>query len=458
MTNLGSQDRTVSVTEAVNLANKALSSISLRVLGEVSQVSKYNVVTYITLKDANSVLKCKMWTRGKYGNIGYEDLDFQFKVGLQVDVIGKFGVYGKSGEMQFNIEDAQLAGEGKLRQQVAALAERLRAEGLMEPSRKRSIPDFPEKVGIVTSGAGAVIHEVLRKLRGARPIADVLFADASVGGERSASEIIEALNALEQTDADVILLVRGGGSFEDLMPFNDEKLVRKIASMHIPVVTGIGHEPDTTIADMVADLRASTPTDAAVRISVSSAEAESELGRLSASLGNSMRAALSQARGQLQVLEANRMLSNPMEMMRDEEAWLERQGISLASAMQGYLERVSNQLGHANTRLASSIPSKLARMQGEVEAKLARLTSLGHSLAMPFERSISSYAASLEALSPLAVLSRGYSILREPNGKVLRRAAQVEVGTMLEAQLSQGSLKCKVADVLDDVSVTEVAM
>ena len=259
MADSNSPSKALSVTEAANLAKRTLESVRIVVEGEVSQVTDkrgYSAV-YFSVKDENATLPCKMWR-----NI-YEPSGVTLRPGMLVQLAGKFTYYGKSGSFSFDVRHLELAGEGKLRAQVAQLAEKLRLEGLMEPARKRPLPLYPQRIGLVTSPRGAAVRDVLRTLRRRYPLAEVIVCGVPVEGKNAPAQMTQALRVAAEGGAEVVLLVRGGGSFEDLMPFNDEGLARAVAALPVPVVTGIGHEPDNSICDMVADFRASTPTAAA---------------------------------------------------------------------------------------------------------------------------------------------------------------------------------------------------
>ena len=231
------------VTEAIARMNGYLSGFPLVILGEVSEVNAkrgYSAV-YFTIKDQKSSLPCMMW------NTIYERTS-GLRVGMKIEVAGQFDIYAPKGRMSFKASSFKIAGEGNLRQKVDALARALRSEGLMDDARKRPVPRFPEKVCVVTSPRGDAVRDVLRTLRRRFPLATVSVAGVPVEGKTAAEGMVRALAACALEGCDVILLVRGGGSFEDLMPFNDEALARAVAASPVPVVTGIGHEPDTTIA------------------------------------------------------------------------------------------------------------------------------------------------------------------------------------------------------------------
>ena len=251
--------RALSVSEAMGFAKGALESRTLVVEGEVSEFNDkpgYKAA-YFTIADASSPMSCMMW-RNRYLASGVE-----LRVGEKVRVTGRFTVYVPKGRMQFEVFSLAPAGEGDLRQRVDRLARKLEAQGLMDPARKRPIPRFCQRVAVVTSPRGKAVHDVMRTLRRRNPLVELLVCGVAVEGADAPAHIIEGLRVAAQARPDAILLVRGGGSYEDLMPFNDEQLARAVAACPVPVVTGIGHEPDTTICDMVGDLRCSTPTAAA---------------------------------------------------------------------------------------------------------------------------------------------------------------------------------------------------
>ena len=227
----------LSVSQAMALAKNALESCTVTLVGEVSEVSVkpgYKAA-YFTVKDTAASMPCMMWMN----RFRSEGIDL--RVGQLVQLTGRFTVYAPKGRMNFDVFSLSAAGEGDLRQRVADLARRLSAEGLMEASRKRALPGMPRTIGLVTSPHGAAVHDVLRTLRRRWPLSNILLAGVMVEGVNAPAEIVEGLRVVVEAGAEVVLLVRGGGSFEDLMPFNDERLARTIARCPVPVVTGIGH-------------------------------------------------------------------------------------------------------------------------------------------------------------------------------------------------------------------------
>lgn len=302
--------------------------------------------------------------------------------------------------MNFDVDSITLAGEGQLRMQVALLAKKLEAEGLTDASKKQEIPYMPKKIGLVTSPRGAVVHDVLRTLRRRMPIANVVFAGCAVEGKDAPEHMINALDTLDQHGVDVIILCRGGGSFEDLMPFNDENLARKISSMSTPIVTGIGHEPDTTIADLVSDLRASTPTAAAESVSVNLTDLISQYTLNIESIKNSII-----RRVQLTAEKLDQIASRPI----------------FADA----------------TLLFSSEYQTLDYNQEKIQRLLSELPK-------KYENQISLASAKLHDKSPLIILSRGYSAAKNSQGKIVKSINQVSTGEKLEVRVSDGLINTNV--------------
>lgn len=293
----------LSVSQAVEIAAGALDAIpQLTVLGEVTGFRGPNARSghcYFQIKDDSAAVDCIIWKGA------YLKRTFDLRDGMQVSFKGSFNLYKATGRMSFVARSFSLAGEGLLRQQVAQLAEKLRREGLMDESRKRRIPVFCSRAAVVTSLSGAVIDDVKRTLRRRNPLVELVCVGAKVQGEGAPAELIDGLRrAASITPApDCILLVRGGGSFEDLMTFNDEELARAVAACPVPVVTGIGHEPDTSICDMVSDRRASTPTAAAESVAPAMTELADVLEARHQRLGAAMASMIGSAQVDLEMLD-----------------------------------------------------------------------------------------------------------------------------------------------------------
>ncbi|MFA5844718.1 MAG: exodeoxyribonuclease VII large subunit [Coriobacteriia bacterium] len=410
----------VSVSRAMALAKGALERVSARVVGEVTELADkpgYKAV-YFTLGDESANMPCLVWRDA------YEASGVALRLGSLVEVGGSFTAYAPKGRLQFQVRTLAPAGEGVLRLQVAALARRLEAEGLMREDRKRPLPAFPRRVGLVTSPRGKAVHDVIRTLRRRYPCAEVVVAGVPVEGPGAVSSIVAGLRRMaEEPGVDVVILARGGGSYEDLMPFNAEEVARAVAAMPMPVVTGIGHEPDTSVADMVADLRASTPTAAAEAVAPSLDEVAARLAGARARLARALEHVAQRARHRVQLL-ATRPL------FQEAAVLLAPFGLSLDSGRES-LER--------------SLPGMVsARRDRTLRARGAMLRLGGHITERRAGR-LAPAAAQLEALSPLAVLGRGYALCTDETGaRVLTDAGATTVGERVKVRLRRGALGCRV--------------
>jgi exodeoxyribonuclease VII large subunit len=419
---VGDANRAMTVSEAVNLAKRALEGLALRIVGEVSEATDragYKAI-YFTVSDGSSVLPCLIWRDA------FEASGVQLRCGMLVELSGSFTVYAPKGRMQFQVRSLAAAGEGLLRMQVAALARKLETEGLMRVDRKRPLPAYPERIALVTSPRGKAVHDVIRTLHRRYPFAELLIAGVAVEGADAAARIVEGLAAAGASGAEVVILARGGGSYEDLMPFNDERVARAVAACPVPVVTGIGHEPDTTIADMVADLRASTPTAAAEAVAPAAEEVTARFDSAAALLVRGLRHGVSRARTRLASLEARPVLADP-------------RGALLLSAQR---------LDLARAGLARSLPARVARDRDRVAAVLAALPRATTFAVSRHRERAGIAAARLEDLSPLGILGRGYAVCYDASGRrVVRSTGEVAVGDRVRVRLHDGSAGCLVESV-----------
>lgn len=432
----------LSVSDAVALAKGAVSAWpSLVVNGEVSGFRGPNARSghcYFEVKDDGASMSVIVW-RGTAAKMG-----FQLRDGLAVQLTGKFDVYKASGKLSFVASRVEAAGEGLLRQQVAELARRLEAEGLMDAARKRHVPVFCSRVCVVTSLSGSVIEDVKRTLARRNPLVQIDVVGCSVQGADAPATIMRALGTAAASRPDAILLVRGGGSFEDLMCFNDEALARAIAACPVPVVTGIGHEPDTTIADMVADRRASTPTAAAESVAPAIDEVERQMLQRQLRLGRAMSAAL-EVRSQRVGALAQMMAGNATADLARRRVALDALGAR--RCLQDPLAPIEARradLLQTEERLHDAIPRSLERRREASDAAAARLSAAGARLLSPAESTLARLAASLDALSPLSVLSRGYAIARDGAGHVVKDASELGAGDEVRVLLGTGSFDATV--------------
>lgn len=430
----------MSVTAAMALAKESLESVVVRIIGEVSEVSVkpgYKAA-YFTVKDSSASLPCMMW------NNRYRASGIDLAVGQLVEITGRFTLYAAKGRMNFDVFSVALAGEGDLRMKVANIAKKLAAEGLTDPARKLALPQFPERIGLVTSPRSAAVHDVLRTLRRRYPIATVLLAGVPVEGADASRQIVEGMRAVYRGSPDVILVVRGGGSFEDLMPFNDESLARAIAACDIPVVTGIGHEVDTTIADMVSDFRASTPTAAAEAVSPSGESLESLFSSSQATLRTNVRLALERAASRVDRLAARPLFGDPMLLFAADAQALDIASDRLARALPDQLDRGHAEIESLRDRFIRALPLRIERDWLEASSSRDRLVRAGSTLTDRFDYDIRRAASRLADLSPVNTIARGYSITRDSCGAIVRRVEEAPVGSAIEVTVSDGVLECEV--------------
>jgi exodeoxyribonuclease VII large subunit len=284
------------------------------VQGEISNLSRpASGHIYFTLKDANAALKCVMW------KMSAMRLNLSLRDGMAVEVHGKIGVYEVSGQYQLYTDQIRPVGEGALYQEFMRLKAMLEAEGLFDPDRKRNIPEFPHKIGIVTSATGAALRDILNTLRRRLPLVEVLLAPSPVQGTEAPLAIVKAIQNLDYQSPDVIILARGGGSIEDLWAFNDERVVRAVADSLTPIICGVGHETDFTLCDFAADLRAPTPTAAAeLATQITILDLQAELQTYKARLASSTISLIAEQKNLLASLAAQLRYLSPARLIQSE--------------------------------------------------------------------------------------------------------------------------------------------
>jgi exodeoxyribonuclease VII large subunit len=412
-------DRALTVTEAMTLAKGALEGVRVRVVGEVSEFNDkpgYKAA-YFTVSDGGAAMPCLMW-RDQYVASGVT-----LRCGMLVEMSGSFSAYIAKGRLQFTVRSLALAGEGNLRLQVAALARKLEGEGLMRPERKRTLPRYPQRIAVVTSPRGKAVHDVVRTLRRRYPLAELLVAGVAVEGEGAPAAIAEGLRVAGECRPDVVLLVRGGGSYEDLMPFNAEQVARAVAACPVPVVTGIGHEPDNSIADMVADARASTPTAAAESVAPSLEEVSAVVDREKRALARALQNRVDAAASRVARLAERPVLRDPHAVLGIAEQTLDLRA----------------------QRLKRALPEKFARDARQIQFATERLQRVGPELWARAERAMSKATARLEDLSPLRVIARGYAVCYASDGRsVVKRIADVREQDTVTVRVGDGSIHASV--------------
>ena len=370
------------------------------VRGELSNYKMYpSGHHYFTLKDPEGALRCVMF-RGSASH-----LRFRPENGMKVIAVGRVSVYPRDGAYQLYCDALSPDGVGDLHVAFEQLKEKLWKEGLFDEAHKKPLPACPETIAIITSSAGAAVHDMIRILRRRFPLAKVKLLPVRVQGAEAPAEIVGALRyAGRHRVADVIITGRGGGSIEDLWAFNDERVARAIFDCEIPVISAVGHEPDVTIADFVADARAATPSHAAEMAVPDRAELLEKLQSQRLRMARSEHRRLEQLRRRLTELAGKRVLTDPLAPVQDKRLLLD----------------------HAQKELIHAAQVRLAEPR----------------------RALAALAASLDAMSPLKVLGRGFALVTDEKGKPVRRASDVPVGSKITAALSEGRLRCRVEETI----------
>lgn len=377
---------------------------SVWVSGEISNFSRPSSGhLYFTLKDSSAALRCVVWRSTAMR------IRVAIQNGLAVEAHGAVSLYERDGQYQLYVDAIRPAGEGLLFQEFMRLKAKLESEGLFDPERKRPIPERPRCIGIVTSPTGAALQDMLNTLRQRCPLVEVVISPCAVQGDPAPAEIVAAMQAVcRQARPDLLILARGGGSLEDLWAFNDERVVRAIAESPVPVITGVGHETDFTLADFAADRRAPTPTGAAVMATPDRADLQAELAGLSGRLNGAM----------LMIIAR-----------RQQDLDYYRQRLDRVSPA-GWIQTERQQISEQQER-------SLRAVYHHLELCRARLQGLN---------------SRLEALNPAAVLRRGYALVQHPDGHLVRSAGQAHVGEMVDIRLWDGKLTTQIVKVQPDGS------
>jgi len=394
----------LSVSQLTAMIKEVLEGVFPRVavVGEISDLSvAKSGHCYLTLKDEGAQLPCVMWRSS------FAQITFELRDGLEVFCRGRLNVYPPHGRYQFVIERIEPSGWGAAELALRQLKERLAKEGIFDAARKRPLPKYPRGIAVVTSPTGAAVHDFLTALRSRFCPAHVLIVPVRVQGEGAAEEIAQALRLVNEMIApiDVIVLTRGGGSAEDLWAFNSEEVVRAIAASKIPVVSAVGHDIDVTLADLAADVRALTPTDAASKVVPSREEVTEMMNRLIVRLQSSMALRLQMGRAVLERVAGHAFFRRPKDWLYEKAQMLDEWDDRLERAGRLALERLFHKLQQKVTHL--------------------------------------------ESLSPLGVLSRGYSMtFTHPAGQLLLRASELRPGDQIQTRFAQGSAISRIDEVL----------
>jgi len=398
---------------------------------------------YFTLKDAEAQLRVVMFRSQA------RLLRFQPENGMAILARGRLTVYEARGEMQLSAEYLEPKGAGALQVAFEQLKAKLAAEGLFDAARKRALPLLPRRIGVVTSPRGAAIQDILNILRRRHATVSVLIYPAQVQGETAAAEVtagVEYFSRSKNVDVvDVIIVARGGGSLEDLAAFNDEALARAIAASELPVVSAVGHETDFTIADFVADLRAPTPSAAAELVVESKHKLEEAVALLGQRLDRGVRYRLLMARQSLTELAQHGAFARMQDALGRRQQRLDDLGYRLGTAERGLLEAQRRRLDVAAARVRHfDLRRQLAAMRRDLAARTASLGAIGKRLLLQRSTRLEQFAARLGELSPLKILERGYALVLDASGNLVKDAAQVRAGDQITARLARGALTATV--------------
>ncbi len=364
----------------------------LWVEGEISNLSRpASGHLYFTLKDSSAAIRCVMWRSRAAG------VNFVLQDGVAVSAHGSLSVYEQRGDYQLYVDALRPRGEGALYQEFQRLKAKLEAEGLFDPSRKRPIPAWPRRIGIVTSASGAAFQDMRQTLYRRFPLVEILLEPTSVQGDSAPGEIIQALKRLYAVKPDLILVGRGGGSIEDLWAFNDEGVARTLAESPVPVISGVGHETDFTISDFVADLRAPTPTAAAELAVPDQVELRQSLGEYQVRLSRMVEAVIADQRWKEGNLEAQLNRLSPV----------------------GEINNGRQRLDELSARAGRGLKGTLKGAREACQAFQARLS----------------------ALNPEAILERGYAIVSQADGKTVYQVGQTRSGAQLSVRVSDGTFE-----------------
>jgi exodeoxyribonuclease VII large subunit len=414
----------------------------LWVVGEISNFTRApSGHCYFSLKDERAQVRCVMF-RSRLQN-----LEFAPGNGMQVEVRAVPTLYEARGEFQLGVENMRKAGLGALFEKFARLKTKLEAEGIFASERKRPVPRFPRRIGVITSPAAAALRDVLTTLQRRMPSIPVIIYPTLVQGDSARTQIAAALAiAGVRAECDVLILCRGGGSIEDLWAFNEESVARAMVASPIPIVSGVGHETDFTIADFVADARAPTPTGAAELVSPNRVELYSRTRALKARLRRALKSTIEQRIQQADFL--GRRLIHPGARIADQFRHLGHLHNRLRSAWTNSADAASRPLARASYRLAAACPDldPLRMEQTQLRSRLMRAArqTLDRDLAL-----VARLQAHLHHLDPRKVLERGYAIVSTQNGDIVRGSAQLHVGDEVRLDFARGHADAKVSKTQD---------
>ena len=409
--------------------------------GEISNFRAQNSGhLYFTLKDQGAQISVVVF-RSSARLLRFRPAD-----GMQVVVRGRVTIYEDRGQLQIIAEYVEPKGAGALQIAFEQLKAKLQAEGLFDAARKKAIPALPRRIGIVTSPQAAAVRDILNILRRRHHTVSVLIFPAQVQGEAAAGEVGAGLRYFNRArNVDVIIVARGGGSAEDLAAFNDEGLARVVSASILPVISAVGHETDFTIVDFVADLRVPTPSAAAEMVIRSQQEVEEQVERLDGRLEKALRYRLLIGRQRLTELAQHGAFGRMMDLIRRRQQKVDDLTYRLRHAERGLLETQRRRFDHLAAAVRHyDLRMVLSGIRKELDAKVASMGAAGRSLLQQKRARLEQLTSQMEALSPVAILERGYALVFDASGKLVKDAAQVNAGEDISARLARGEISATV--------------
>ena len=408
--------------------------------GEISNLSRpASGHVYFTLKDSGAQVRCALFRQSA------ARVRQVLKDGLAVKVRGKVSLFEGRGDYQLILDTVEPAGEGALRLAFDALKDKLSAEGLFSTERKVPLPVHPRRIGIVSSPTGAVIRDIISVFRRRAPQVQLTLIPTAVQGRDAIAQIVRALKLADSRGFDALILARGGGSLEDLWCFNEEAVARAIDACVTPIVSAVGHETDVSISDFVADVRAPTPSAAAELLAPDSSDLQRRVDNLKRRLVTRIQDRLMRERLRLEGI--SRRLRHPGERLRQQAQRLDDLDMRLRRAFEQHTQKRAARLAHLQARLAAQHPGRtLALLRQRLDSLSQRLPRAIREILKTRRLQLQSHMQTLHVVSPLATLSRGYSILLDERGHAIHSAAQTHNGQRLKARLGEGELQVRVED------------
>ena len=408
--------------------------------GEISNLSRpASGHVYFTLKDSGAQVRCALFRQSA------ARVRQVLKDGLAVKVRGKVSLFEGRGDYQLILDTVEPAGEGALRLAFDALKDKLSAEGLFSTERKVPLPAHPRRIGIISSPTGAVIRDIISVFRRRAPQVQLTLIPTAVQGRDAIAQIVRALKLADSRGFDALILARGGGSLEDLWCFNEEAVARAIDACVTPIVSAVGHETDVSISDFVADVRAPTPSAAAELLAPDSSDLQRRVDNLKRRLVTRIQDRLMRERLRLEGI--SRRLRHPGERLRQQAQRLDDLDMRLRRAFEQHTQKRAARLVHLQARLAAQHPGRtLALLRQRLDSLSQRLPRAIREILKTRRLQLQSHMQTLHVVSPLATLSRGYSILLDERGHAIHSAAQTHNGQRLKARLGEGELQVRVED------------